>query len=94
MSRKHKNNVTIWRFRREITLGTVLHMMALLVMIIATWSNLQKELALIHHDLNRLVSSNIKLHEHIEKITDQCLNHEYRIKNLETIILQKTVIRF
>ena len=84
---KENDNVTIWNFRRDISIGTILHVLAILVVVIATWSNLQKELALIHYDLNQLITSNVKLQEHIEQLADQYHNHEYRIGILETKIL-------
>lgn len=88
---KTSNNRTIWRFRREITLGTLLHLVAIIVMITAAWSNLQKELALIRHELTRLTTTNIKLQENIEKLAGQYQEHEYRLYSLEKIRVATTV---
>ena len=78
-----KESVSIWRFRREVSLGTLLHVLAILVMVITAWCNLQNQFVLIRRDLNELISSNVKLNEQLEKISGKCLEHEYRIKNLE-----------
>lgn len=72
-----------WSFRREVTLGNLLHLMLLAVMAIAAWTNLQKELALIRHDLNQLVTSSKTSHQHMERLNSQCVDHEYRLKTLE-----------
>ena len=80
---KANNNVSIWSFRREITLGTLLHLAALVIILTAGWSNLQKKLALIRHDLDQLVTASTQLQKHIEILADQSLDFEYRLKALE-----------
>jgi len=80
---KENNDLSIWHFRREISMGTLLHVFAIVVTIVAAWSNLQKEFAMVRHDLNQLISSNTNLKKHIEKLADQCVDHEYRIKTIE-----------
>jgi hypothetical protein len=80
---KASNNVAIWSFRREITLGTLLHLAALVIVLTAGWSNLQKELALIQHDLAQLITVNNQLQKHMELLADQTNDHEYRLKALE-----------
>jgi cell division protein FtsB len=80
---KNDNKVNGWSFRREVTLGTMLHLAALLIMLAAGWSNLQKDLALIRHELNQLNSSNTRLQKHMEDLNVQCREHEYRLTTLE-----------
>jgi len=80
---KKIKTIGTWRFRREITLGTLLHLIVLLVIVITTWTNLQRELALIRHDLAQLITANHRLHQHIGILTDTCRNHEYRMSRLE-----------
>ena len=85
MNRSRQNNRTsTWRFRREVTFGNLLHLAVLTVMAVTAWTNLQKELALIQHDLNQLVTDNRTLHLHIEHVSDLCRDHEYRLMTLET----------
>ena len=80
---KANDNVSIWSFRREITLGTLLHLAALVIVLAVGWSNLQKELALIRHDLDKLVAASNQLHKRIEILADQTQEHEYRLQVLE-----------
>lgn len=80
---QQKESVSIWRFRREVSLGTLLHVLAILVMVITAWCNLQNQFVLIRRDLNELIRANVKLNEQLENISGKCLEHEYRIKNLE-----------
>ncbi len=80
---QRKNRTSRWRFRREVTFGNLLHLAVLAVLAITAWTNLQKELVLIRHDLNQLVTDNRTLHEHIVTVTDLCRDHEYRLVTLE-----------
>jgi len=81
--RKLYNESTRWCFRREITLGTILHLIVILVMVIAGWSNLQKELVLIRHELGQLIISKEQLCEHMEQLNERSRRHDYRIMKLE-----------
>ena len=83
-SRKANGMFSTWRFRREITLGTLLSLAALLGMVGATWGNLQKELALIRHELSGLIDASDRIHEQMGKMGDQCQQHEYRLGILES----------
>ncbi len=76
-------NVSLWRFRREITLGNLLHLLVILIMLVAGWSNLQKELALVRCDLDQLLRSQARLQEHLDKLAEKSQDHEYRIRDLE-----------
>lgn len=84
MSTTRENNRTsAWNFRREVNLGHLLQLLLLAVMAITAWTNLQQELALIQHELNRLVTTGQTLHQHMERLNSECLEHEYRLKTLE-----------
>ena len=76
-------NENSWRFRREITFGTLLQVVALLLLMIAAWINLQKELAIIRHDLDTLVANSHVLQEHIEYLNHSCQEYEFRLSVLE-----------
>lgn len=78
-----------WRFRREVTLGTVLHVVVLLVMLVTAWNDLQGELTLIRSNLSRIADANAEFCGHIEFLTDQCREHEFRLYNLELCQQQK-----
>jgi len=80
---KNEDKLSGWSFSREVTLGTLLHLAALLIMLAAGWSNLQKDLALIRHELNRLNSSYDQLQKHMEDLSVQGREHEYRLQTLE-----------
>jgi len=72
-----------WRFRREITLGTLVQLGAILIALTVGWSNLQSELVLIRHDLNRLIQTNERSQRQIENLAEQSREQEYRIKMFE-----------
>jgi len=73
----------VWRFRREITLGTLVQLGAILIALTVGWSNLQSELVLIRHDLNRLIQTNEQSQRQIENLAEQSREQGYRIKTLE-----------
>lgn len=80
---KPEQKISVWCFRREVTLGTVLHLIVIVAMVIVGWSNLQKDLALIRRDLNELIISHAQLHEHVSSLTDLCREYEFRLRTLE-----------
>ena len=81
--RSGEKHESVWSFRREITLGTLLQLVTLVVVLVAAWVNLQKDMVLIHHELARLVQVYDKLQQHIECLTEESLEHEYRLQALE-----------
>ena len=89
---KDNGDISTWRFRREITLPAILHLLVILIMLVAGWSNLQKDLALIQHDLDQLIHANAELGERIEKLADRQQDHEYRLKTLERQWSGKTCV--
>lgn len=72
-----------WKLRREITLGTVVQMVLLLGMIGTGWSNLRSALAIIQHDLDRLLQTERKLEAQMDSLSGNVFNHEYRLGQLE-----------
>ena len=80
---KISEEISVWRFRREITLSTILHLTVILVMVITGWGRLQKELALIKHDLTRLIESDEHIREHIKNLNNRCRSYDFRINGLE-----------
>ena len=79
VKRKESNDGSAWRFRREVTLGTLLQVVVFLAMVVASWSNLQRELAVIHHDLTQLIESNREQLQRIETLSWRVEHHEYRL---------------
>ena len=53
-------------FNQVVTIGTVIQLAAILIMLAAGWCNLQKELALIRHDLDQLIYWNRQMHIRID----------------------------
>ena len=81
--KKIKSNTSPQRFRCNVSIDTLLHITTVMAAIIITWSNLQKELALIRYDLNQLINTNTELRQQIKKITEQNNNYEYRLNSTE-----------
>ena len=85
---KANNNNSNWDLRREITLGTILHLLAIIGALSAVWSNLQNETTLIRHELDRLVEANVKFQDHLDTLSEQSIHREYRIAILEAKVKQ------
>jgi len=79
--RNHENKG--WTFRREVTFGVLLQLTVLVVMALAGWVNLQKQLAIIQHDLIRVLRAQQQVQTQIEYLSHQVQQHEYRISGLE-----------
>ena len=56
---------------------------AILLALVMGWSNLQKELALIRHDLNQLLETNAAIQQQLQDVNHICREQEYRLKALE-----------
>ena len=72
-----------WRLRREITLGNLFQLILLLVMIAAGWMNLRTTLAIIQHDLNRLLQTQSKLEARVDSLQTDVFQHTCRLGQLE-----------
>jgi len=72
-----------WHVRREVTLGAAAHLAAIVMVLAAGWSNLQKELALIRHDLNQLMESSKQVNGELIRLADRQRLQEYRLEALE-----------
>jgi len=72
-----------WSFRREVTLGHLLQIGSLLIILAAGWSNLQKDLALIRHDLTQLIAATDRLQMNLDRLSEQSREHDYRLRRLE-----------
>ena len=80
---KPESGVSMWRFRREVTLGTVVQLVALVIVLVAGWTSLKAELTYIRFELNRLVQKQTKLQDDVQQISEQGREHAYRLKALE-----------
>ncbi len=91
MITKPKDFDMSWRIKREITIPTIVQLLFVMVMIIAGWINLEKDLTLIQHDLNRLIASNKELHKTIKSLTKKVQHQEYRLSTLEKDLRQSSI---
>jgi len=80
---KEANGVSHGQLRRELTLGTLVQLAAILLTLAAGWGNLQKELGLIRHDLDQLLRSNGQLRQQLERLSEHDLQQEYRLRAVE-----------
>jgi len=75
----------VWSFRREVTLGHVLQLLAVIGMAMAAWNNLQKELVRIGQELGQLNVAQVKISGHMEDLAEKSREYEYRLKYLENV---------
>lgn len=67
-----------WTFRREITFGVLLQLAVVVVMALAGWVNLQKQLAIIQHDLGPLLQNTIVPHRLTRRPTQRITTTHYQ----------------
>ena len=72
-----------WRLNRQINLSMIVQLMLLASLIVSSWLNLQRQLDLLHRDVNMLLKSQEVLQEKIESLWTQSLSHEYRLQAIE-----------
>jgi hypothetical protein len=72
-----------WRLNRQINLSVIVQLMLLASLIVGSWLNLQRQLDLLHRDVNMLLKSQEVLQEKIESLWTQSLSHEYRLQAIE-----------
>ena len=80
---KAENGISTWRFRREVTLGTLVQLVALLVVLVAAWTSLKEELTYIRFELNQMVQAQAKLQDDVRQVSEQGREHAYRLNELE-----------
>jgi type II secretory pathway component PulM len=78
-----ENGLTTWRFRREVTLGTVVQLVALVIVLVAAWTSLKEELTYIRVELNQMVQAQTKLQDAVQRVSEQSREHAYRLGELE-----------
>lgn len=77
-----------WRLNRQINLSVIVQLMLLASLIIGSWLNLQRQLDLLHRDVNMLLESQDKHQQRIESLWTQSLSHEYRLQAVEKHLTQ------
>jgi hypothetical protein len=72
-----------WVFRREVTLGHMLQLVAMVMVLLAGWNNLQQQLAIIQHDLVRLIADQREFRLDLRQLEQRSGEQEYRLRRLE-----------
>ena len=69
-----------WHFNRQVNLSFLVQLLFLASLIIGTWANLQKQLCIMQHDINRLVNSQESLGKKCNRLPKKALgsNTVYR----------------
>lgn len=80
---KPDKGVSLWRFRREVTLGTMVQLVALVIVLVAAWTSLKEDLTYIRVELNQLVQAQTKLQDDVQHVSEQSREHAYRLQVLE-----------
>ncbi|MBN2210478.1 MAG: hypothetical protein JW709_03700 [Sedimentisphaerales bacterium] len=83
MEKSREKDQGSWRLRREVTLGALVHLLVLVGMVLAAWVNLQKELALIRYELNRLNACHQQVQQQVASLAVAQGQQEFRLKVLE-----------
>ncbi len=72
-----------WRFDRRVNVSTAVQLVLLASLIIGSWVNLQRQLALLQRDVGVLVENYRRLDTRLERLHEASLSHEYRLQTME-----------
>jgi hypothetical protein len=81
-----QSNSRSWQFSRQINLAVLVQLLLLASLIIGSWVNLQRQLALLQHDMSMLIQTHKQLQTKLEQLAAQGTNHEYRLRAVEKAI--------
>ena len=81
-----------WRLNRQINLSVIVQLLLLASLIVGSWLTLQRQLDLLHRDVNMLLKSQEVLQEKIESLWTQSLSHEYRLRAVEKHFTKADII--
>ncbi len=73
-----------WNFNRQLNLSVLVQLIFLASLIIGTWVNIQRQLCLVQHDIERLIESHKTFQQKFEILNNMCIGYEYRLRALET----------
>ncbi len=83
-----------WRIDRRLGISTVVQLVLLAGLIIGSWVNLQRQLALLQRDVAELVETCKGSDEQIEDVKNRYMSHEYRIRVIEQKVSDSDKHRF
>ncbi len=72
-----------WRFEKKLSVSTVVQLVLLASLIIGSWVNLQRQLALLQRDVGELMQSCKGFEAKLEQLCETSISHEYRIQAME-----------
>jgi len=72
-----------WRFDRRVSVSTAVQLVLLGSLIIGSWMNLQRQLALLQKDVGALVENCGRLDGKLERVCETSISHEYRLQAME-----------
>jgi len=72
-----------WRFSRQLTVSAVVELVLLAGLIVGSYVNLQRQLALLQRDVSVLLQWQQRLEQRLEQLRGQAVAHEYRLRALE-----------
>ncbi len=72
-----------WKFDRRVNVSTGVQLVLLGSLIIGSWVNLQRQLALLQRDVGVLVENCKRLDAKLEQLQEASISHEYRLRAIE-----------
>ena len=72
-----------WRFERRVNVSSVVQLITLAGLIVATWANLQRQLDMVQRDVQQLLTTQEKFCTKLEALQEKTISQEYRLRQLE-----------
>jgi len=81
-----------WQFSRQINLAVLIQLFLVAVLVMGSWVDLQRQLALLQHDIGMLLSSYERIERQLEELAAASAGHEYRIRAIEHTQAEKVAV--
>ncbi len=83
-----ENSFKRWRFNRQVNLSMVIQLVLLASLIVASWTNLQRRLDMLGHDVGTLLQSQKEFQQKLESLNASNIAYEYRLRAVEKAQVQ------
>ena len=75
--------VSGWQLNRQVSLGVIVQIMLLASLIVGSWVNIQRQLDILGHDMNRLIQCQKEWQFKIDELNERSMGYEYRLRAME-----------
>lgn len=72
-----------WRMERRVNVSALVQLVTLAGLIVASWTNLQRQLDGLQRDVQQLLNAQEKVCTKLETLQEKTIAQEYRLQHIE-----------